>query len=137
MLKNCFDLCGTWTMFYAENRNVKKIKESITTTADAKRLIYSSVEGTVPGNFELDLHRAGLIGDPYFGTNTLEMQKLENLHLWYCRTFTYHGTADENTMLRFEGIITQRFCFVQIFQAARFHIRAWIAPRKAPDSRSD
>ena len=89
MLKNCFDLCGTWTMFYAENRNVKKIKEDITTTADAKRLIYSAVEGTVPGNFELDLHRAGLIGDPYFGMNTLEMQKLENLHLWYCRTFTF------------------------------------------------
>ena len=106
MLKNCFDLCGTWTMFYAENRNVKKIKEDITTTADAKRLIYSAVEGTVPGNFELDLHKAGLIGDPYFGMNTLEMQKLENLHLWYCRTFTFHGTADENTFLRFEGIDT-------------------------------
>ena len=106
MLKNCFDLCGSWTLFYAENRNVKKIKEDITTTADAKRLIYSSVEGTVPGNFELDLHRAGLIGDPYFGMNTLEMQKLENLHLWYCRTFTFHGTADDNTFLRFEGIDT-------------------------------
>lgn len=106
MLKNCFDLCGTWTMFYAENRNVKKIKEDITTTADARRLIYSSVEGTVPGNFELDLHKAGLIGDPYFGMNTLEMQKLENLHLWYCRSFTFHGTADENTFLRFEGIDT-------------------------------
>ena len=106
MLKNCFDLCGKWTMFYAENRNVKKIKEDIATTADAKRLIYSSVEGTVPGNFELDLYKAGLIGDPYFGANTLEMQKLENLHLWYCRSFTFHGTADENTFLRFEGIDT-------------------------------
>ena len=106
MLKNCFDLCGTWKLFYAENRNVKKIKEDITTTADAKRLIYSSVEGTVPGNFELDLYRAGLIGDPYFGMNTLDVQKLENLHLWYCRSFTYHGVADENTMLRFEGIDT-------------------------------
>ncbi len=106
MLKQKIDLCGKWTMFYAENRNVKKIKEDIATTADAKRLIYSSVEGTVPGNFELDLHRAGLIGDPYFGANTLEMQKLENLHLWYCRSFTFHGTADENTFLRFEGIDT-------------------------------
>ena len=35
MLKQIFDLCGTWTMFYAENRNVKKIKEAIATTADA------------------------------------------------------------------------------------------------------
>lgn len=106
MLNQKIDLCGTWTMFYAENRNVKKIREPITTTADAKRLIYSAVEGTVPGNFELDLHRAGLIGDPYFGMNTLEMQKLENLHLWYCRSFTFSGTADENTYLCFEGIDT-------------------------------
>lgn len=106
MLKNCFDLCGTWKLYYAENRNVKKIRDVIATAADAERLIHTAVEGTVPGNFELDLHRAGLIGDPYFGMNTLDVQKLENLHLWYCRTFTFHGIADENTFLRFEGIDT-------------------------------
>ena len=101
-----YDLCGTWQLFYAENRDVKKMKETITTTADAERLKLASVEGTVPGNFERDFERAGLIEDPYFGANTLEVQKLEYLHLWYCRTFTYRGAADENTCMCFEGIDT-------------------------------
>ena len=39
MLQNKLDLCGTWKLFYAENRMVKKIREPITTTDDAKRLI--------------------------------------------------------------------------------------------------
>ena len=106
MLKSKIDLSGTWKLYYAENRNVKKMTEAVTTTADAARLIYSCVDGAVPGNFERDLERAGLIGDPYFGMNTLEVQKLENLHLWYCRSFTFDGTADENTFLCFEGIDT-------------------------------
>ncbi len=106
MLLNKTELSGSWKLFYAENRNVKKMRECITTTADAQRLIYSSVDAVVPGNFERDLERAGLIGDPYFGMNTLEVQKLENLHLWYCRSFAFEGTADENTFLSFEGIDT-------------------------------
>lgn len=106
MYNGQLDLCGTWKLYYAENRNVRKIRESITTTADAARLIYSCVDASVPGNFERDFEKAGLIPDPYFGLNTLKMQDLENLHLWYTTTFTYHGTPDENTGLRFEGIDT-------------------------------
>ena len=30
--------------------------------------------------------REGLIKDLYFSTNTLDAQKLENLHLWYYST---------------------------------------------------
>ncbi len=100
------NLCGTWKMYYGENHAVKKIASSIKTEADAARLLFSSVDAQVPGNFELDLHKAGLIPDPYVGENTLAMQKLENLHLWYCTTFTFEGDADENTFLRFEGIDT-------------------------------
>ncbi len=106
MLQSKTDLSGNWKLYYAENRQVKKMRETVKTAADAARLIYASVDATVPGNFERDLERAGLIADPYFGTNTIDMQKLENLHLWYTRTFVYHGTPDENTYLRFEGIDT-------------------------------
>ena len=31
-----------------------------------------TVPATVPGNFELDLFRAGLIPDPFFGTNIID-----------------------------------------------------------------
>lgn len=106
MLNYQLDLSGTWTLHYAENFKIKKIKEEITSTEDVERLIPDSAAASVPGNFELDLHRAGIIPDPYFGTNTLDMQKLENLHLWYSKKFTFDGEADENTFIRFEGIDT-------------------------------
>ncbi len=95
-----------WKLYYAENHQVKAFPDAIKTAKDAARLIYSCVEATVPGNFERDLERAGLLSDPYFGMNPLKMQELENLHLWYCNTFTFHGSADQNTYLRFEGIDT-------------------------------
>ncbi len=97
---------SVWTLFYAENKIVKKIGEALCTTADIKRLIPDAVDASVPGNFERDLERAGKIADPYFGMNTLDVQKLENLHLFYCRSFSFEGEADENTFLHFDGIDT-------------------------------
>ena len=106
MFEYQMDLSGTWQLYYAENCNIKKVCHTITTQAEAARLLGAPICGTVPGNFERDFEREGLIADPYFGANTLEVQKLEGMHLWYCRSFTYQGNADENTMLRFEGIDT-------------------------------
>ena len=45
----------------------------------------------VPGNYELDMQKAGLIKDPFYGENTFDIQKLENRHLWYCVNFDYAG----------------------------------------------
>lgn len=100
------DLCKGWTLYYAENRTVRQLKEMPVTEADVRRVIPDSVPASVPGNFELDLFRAGKIPDPFFGKHTLEMQQLENLHLWYCRSFVSDGVADAHTFLRFEGIDT-------------------------------
>lgn len=105
MLKNEMNLSGVWTLYYGENRRVKKLGV-IAAEADAKRLLPDTVPAIVPGNFERDLERAGKLPDPYFGMNTLKMQELENLHLWFCKTFTRTGIADENTFLHFEGIDT-------------------------------
>lgn len=105
MLQEKTELSGGWKLYYEENRRVKHLP-SVRCRNDAERLIPHSVDATVPGNFERDLERAGLIPDPYFGMNTLKMQELENLHLWYCKKFRYDGTADENTFIRFEGIDT-------------------------------
>ena len=105
MLKNKLDLSGMWILYYAENRRVKNLG-AIMTEDDAKRLIPDTVPAVVPGNFERDLERAGKLPDPYFGMNTLKMQELENLHLWYCKTFSWNGTSDGNTFLHFDGIDT-------------------------------
>ena len=76
-------------------------------TADMVRAAgFESVTAQVPGNFELDLHRAGIIPDPYFSTNIWDTEKYEYYHLWYLKTFVcedFDGTAP---MFVFEGIDT-------------------------------
>ncbi|MBQ7321257.1 MAG: hypothetical protein IJW99_04100 [Clostridia bacterium] len=82
---------------------------------------YETVPAAVPGNFELDLLRAGRIDDPFYSTNILKLQELENRHLFYTLTFdapeaptpstSYidgeYVTYDANMpILRFEGIDT-------------------------------
>ena len=64
------------------------------------------IPATVPGNFELDLMRAGLLPDLYAGENPLLAQGLEDRHLWY---FTEFETADRpgfDTFLCFGGVDT-------------------------------
>ncbi len=105
-MKNEICLDGIWSLYTVPNRDVKKMAALPATGKDLDAAFGAPIDGSVPGNFELDLQRAGRIPDPFYGTNTLDLQKLENLHLWYARTFTYNGTADENTLLRFLGIDT-------------------------------
>ena len=74
----CLD--GEWALYIAENRAVKSAALPVSEaqlTGDA----YTKIPGRVPGNFELDMERAGLAPDLFFGTNTLKAQELENRHL--------------------------------------------------------
>jgi len=82
---------------------------------------YETIPATVPGNFELDLLRAGKIDDPFFSTNILKLQELENRHLFYTLKFdatdiptvpaeksrgAYEVHDADMPILRFEGIDT-------------------------------
>ncbi len=99
-------LCGDWSLTYIAN---KKFKESGLNPATIEALSitgWDKVPAEVPGNFELDLHRAGVIGDPFFACNTIEFEKFENLHLFYSRKFELDFEPDENTFLHFDGIDT-------------------------------
>lgn len=64
---------------------------------------WEGVEAVVPGNFELDLMRAGKLPDLYFSENTLLAQTLEDMHVWYCTTA---AVTDPDQYLHFEGIDT-------------------------------
>lgn len=63
-------------------------------------------EAIVPGCMELDLQRAGKLDDPYFGLNVLEVQKLEDLHVYYTSEFTFSREAGCTPLLVFEGLDT-------------------------------
>ncbi len=70
------------------------------------------LEATVPGNFELDFIKAGLLPkDLYFGENVLETQKYESTHLWYFTEFETKET-DKDAFILFEGIDTAAEIFI-------------------------
>ena len=105
-------LDGGWKLRYVENKRFRKENKDISTIAALKLTGWKSVDAVVPGNFELDFERAGLISDPFFGCNTIENEKFENLHLVYSGRFTLENEPDENTFLVFEGIDTVADIFV-------------------------
>ena len=98
-------LNGTWTLFVAEHSQVRRHSEPLCTGSALQAAGFLKLNGSVPGNFELDLQAAGLLDDPFFGTNPLKLQELENRHLWYVRRFGFDGDASR-AFLRFEGIDT-------------------------------
>ncbi len=90
----------------AQNKDVKARNFQPMKVQEIAEAGFLTIKGEVPGNFELDLLREGLIEDPYYATNPIEMQKWEATHLWYSTTFDFDAVADENTFLVFEGIDT-------------------------------
>ncbi len=99
----CLD--GMWKLYYEENCICKDSAENITSVSELQQVGFKCIDACVPGNFELDMQREGLLPDLYFGKNPLLARNLENLHLWYTTNFNISKITQE-TYLRFEGIDT-------------------------------
>lgn len=99
----CLD--GEWKLYLAENCKVKKLS-GINSQEKLNGDIFTCIDGKVPGNFELDMQRAGMLPDLLYSTNVIKAQKLENMHLWYARTFDWDGDNAEQMYFDFEGIDT-------------------------------
>ncbi len=102
--KICLD--GIHKLYIAENRLCKSWAEEIETEKDLLERGLTPIKGKLPGNFELDMERAGLIGDLYYDIQTLEAQKLENRHLWYVINFDFKGKKTDDWYFFFEGVDT-------------------------------
>lgn len=98
-------LCGEWTLYY--QKNSEYLRDScppITVEALCGRA--GCISAQVPGNFEIDLQRAGLLPDLFYGQNILQAQKLESYHLFYGRSFQYQRENGTSPVLIFEGLDT-------------------------------
>ncbi|MBE6953074.1 MAG: glycoside hydrolase family 2 [Ruminococcaceae bacterium] len=96
-----------WKLAYAPHSRVcVDGAEDAGTIAAVKALGYPTVDAVVPGNFELDLLRAGEIEDPFFGTNPIKLQRLECLHLFYYRRFDTDFCSAADVTLELEGVDT-------------------------------
>lgn len=99
-------LGGKWELFIVPHDEVTATGFDPTTKEALDASAYTPIEGSVPGNFEPDMYRAGLIGDPFWSDNILKMQELEDRHLWYACRFDVDGSDLSDRYLDFEGIDT-------------------------------
>lgn len=107
MLQNRkISLCGDWTLRFVENKRFKQEKRDISTFSALEASGWRNIAAKVPGNFELDFERAGIIGNPFYACNTIENERFENLHLIYSRKIALDFDPDENTFISFDGIDT-------------------------------
>ena len=76
------DLSGEWQMAFSENNLIwPKLPR------DLSALGLTMYSTQIPGNFELDLHRNGLISEPFFGMNIAELPSWECKRIWYALQF--------------------------------------------------
>lgn len=102
-----------WKLAYVKNAALPK---TLPVTVEALLCALPVIDAEVPGNFELDLFRAGKIEDPFYSTNTAVLQELEDMHLFY---FTECDISDPEVELTFEGIDTVAEIYINGVLAAR------------------
>lgn len=90
-----------WRIAWQDHAQCKDL--TVRTASDILQAGLPCLDAQVPGNFELDLMRAGKLEDLYYSANTLLAQKLETTHVWY---FTTVSVTVPSQYLRFEGIDT-------------------------------
>ena len=109
-MKKLIDLNGKWDLYIAPHNQVKgtdiHYSEVLNPKKLPKNIDFTKIDAEVPGNFELDMQRAGLLPDLFMGTNTLLTQQYENRHLWYVKEFRIDEIPDSDVFLRFDGIDT-------------------------------
>ena len=74
---------GNWRLAWVDNATLCEKAIDFKRAKDVKKGGCRVIDATVPGGFEIDFMREGLLDDIYMGTNTLQTQKYENLHLYY------------------------------------------------------
>jgi beta-mannosidase len=79
---NKLSLDGKWRLyFHAEDGDLPETIDAV------KKAGWKQIEAVVPGNVELDLQKAGLEADPYYGNNLYSYRKYEFYQWWFERDF--------------------------------------------------
>jgi len=98
-------LNGIWNLYYA--------LEDKSTVNDLSFLRENgtSIDAHVPGNVELDLYRAGMEPDPFYGENIYRFRKYEFYRWQFERDFDAPMVNGSRWVLNFEGLN----CFADIY----------------------
>ena len=94
------DLRGAWSFAYSLEPAGGEYR-SLPDLIQAGLPLYRA---TVPGNLELDLQAAGIIGEPFYGMNIAGLSAYERAHVWLSRRFRAEGRPGSTAELVFEGL---------------------------------
>ena len=100
-MKETLSLNGSWILALVHDCDFSGPLQTYEQVASA-----GAIDAVVPGNFEMDLEREGLIPDPFFGKNLLELFQYEDAHVFYARKFTYMPHPGTSPELVFDGLDT-------------------------------
>ncbi len=97
---NCISLNGMWKLSYFLEGTA-----DVPGPDDLDAVGSETISASVPGNVEMDLQRAGKVGDPFFGRNMYSFRKYEFYQWWYQREFEMpEGFAGKRCELLFHGL---------------------------------
>ncbi len=107
MAGDVISLNGEWTLNYWEQP-----PKAVNSPDEMSGVNFKTIKATVPGNTQLDLYKAGIVPDPYIGSNVFDLRKWEGYQWCYSRTFTVPVLSEgQSARLHFGGID----CYAEIF----------------------
>lgn len=100
-------LDGAYEMALLMHSDYTALQMELNSMQSLKEHGVETFPAVVPGNFELDLQRAGKIPDPFYSSNIIDLQKFEYAHVFYSKIFRYTGLEENTTpVLLMEGVDT-------------------------------
>ena len=105
---NSISLSGDWRLYYHPEDGPLP-----GTPREIAKAGWARVDAKVPGNVELDLVRAGVEEDPFYGENLYAFRKYEFYQWWYMRSFFVPADfGGHRCVIRFHGLDTCADVFV-------------------------
>ena len=98
-----------WRFTYVTHSKYREIyaDRDLSTVEKLEQNFPSHYPATVPGNFELDLEKNGIIDfDPFYAENIYRLHQYENMHAWYYCRFAAECDSRQLQELVFEGLDT-------------------------------
>ena len=116
-MKSIKSLNGSWQLAGIEKgRGNWALPDSLLPSGAIKADAY------VPGEVHVDLHRAGLIPDPYYAKNAEDLQWIEDKEWWYKQTFEVdEDFKQKRTYLEFDGLDTYATIFLNGREIGKTH----------------
>ena len=100
------NLNGRWELGICSENQYRNVGYEIRDIEMLRKSRITVIEGTVPGNYEIDMEKQHLISDPFMGENLLEEHEREMNHLFYGKEFEMDADLEKTYFLEFDGIDT-------------------------------